>query len=130
MSTLSSSPPAPLLILVVDDNPDTTMLLEFALKRRGREVVTASGVEEALAVARTQKIDLLVSDISLRDGSGHDLMRKVRALTPDTPVRGIAISGHGGSDDLASSHQAGFEVHLVKPVSLDALEAAVARMLA
>ncbi len=120
----------PLLILVVDDNPDTTMLLEFALKRRGRDVVTASGVAEALEVARTQKVDLLVSDIGLRDGNGHDLMRQLRALAPSAPVRGIALSGHGGSDDLEQSRAAGFEVHLVKPVSLDALEAAVARMLA
>ena len=130
MSSPSSNPEAPVLILVVDDNPDTTMLLEFALKRRGRDVVTAGGVQEALAVARTQKIDLLVSDIGLRDGSGHDLMRQLRALDPDAPVRGIAISGHGGSDDLANSEKAGFAMHLVKPVSLDALEAAVARMLA
>ena len=120
----------PILILVVDDNPDTTMLLEFALKRRGRDVVTASGLREALDVARTHKIDLLVSDIGLRDGNGHDLMRQVRALNPEAPVRGIAISGHGGSEDLAESHAAGFEMHLVKPVSLDALEAAVAKMIA
>ncbi len=81
----------------MDDNPDTTMLLEFALKRRGRDVVTASGVKEAMEVARTQKIDLLVSDIGLRDGNGHDLMRQIRALAPSAPVRGIALSGHGGS---------------------------------
>jgi CheY-like chemotaxis protein len=129
MTTPEPTLPA-ILILVVDDNPDTTMLLEFALKRRGRDVVTASGVKEAMEVARTQKVDLLVSDIGLRDGNGHDLMRQIRALAPTAPIRGIAISGHGGTEDLEQSQAAGFAMHLVKPVSLDALEAAVVRILA
>jgi CheY-like chemotaxis protein len=113
-------------ILVVDDNADTTMLLEFALKRRGRDVVTAASVAEAMELVMAQSFDLIVSDIGLRDGTGLDLMRQIQAVKP---TRGIALSGRGGPDDVDESRAAGFEVHLIKPVSLDKLEAAVARLL-
>lgn len=69
--------------------------------------------------------DVLVSDISLPDGSGLDLIREVRR---GRGVPSIALSGFGTEDDVQRSRAAGFDEHLVKPVDIDQLLAAIARV--
>ena len=59
-------------------------------------------------------IDLLVSDIGLPDGEGHDLVRKMRDRGHKS--KSIALSGYGTEQDITRSHAAGFQAHLVKPV--------------
>jgi CheY-like chemotaxis protein len=116
----------PAKILIVDDNEDTTALLQMVLSRDGREVVVAEGVDQALELVAIHAFDLVVSDIGLRDGTGLDLMRRLCELKR---IPGIALSGHGSAEDIADSRAAGFDAHLVKPVSLDVLEEAVQRLL-
>jgi CheY-like chemotaxis protein len=70
--------------------------------------------------------DLLVSDVGLPDGNGMDLLRVLRTKNP---IRGIAISGFGMDADIAKSMEAGFSEHLVKPVKLEKLEAAISRVM-
>jgi CheY-like chemotaxis protein len=70
------------------------------------------------------KFDLLISDIALPDGTGMDLMIQLRAIAN---VPGIAISGFGNDGDIERSLQAGFSEHLIKPIKLDKLEAAIDR---
>jgi CheY-like chemotaxis protein len=64
----------------------------------------------------------LVSDIGLPDGSGIELMRKLKS---DHPIFGIALTGFGMEDDLRKSHDVGFHHHLVKPVDLNRLDALI-----
>ena len=71
--------------------------------------------------------DLLISDVGLPDGNGMDLLRVLRTKHF---IRGIAISGFGMDGDIAKSMEAGFAEHLVKPVKLEKLEAAIARVMA
>src|SRR5205823_13179206 len=71
--------------------------------------------------------DLLISDIALPDGSGMDLMMQLRAISN---VPGIAISGFGNNRDIERSLQAGFSEHLIKPIKLENLEAAIERAIA
>jgi CheY-like chemotaxis protein len=73
---------------------------------------------------QTGEFDLVISDIGLPDQNGYDLMAALRALKPDLP--GIALSGYGMEDDLARSRAAGFQNHLVKPVTIGMLEDAIA----
>ena len=73
------------------------------------------------------KFDLLISDIALPDGSGMDLMMQLRAISK---IPGIAISGFGNNGDIERSLQAGFSEHLIKPVKLENLEAAIERAIA
>lgn len=89
-------------------------------------VRTAGSVEEALAAAGRERFDLVISDIGLPDGSGLELMRRLR---DEHGIRGIAITGYGMRDDLERSKAAGFLEHLVKPITAQKLESAVERVL-
>ena len=111
----------PLRILLVEDHADSSAALKNLLGRRGHTVHVASDVRSALAVAAANSLDLLISDVGLPDGTGTELMSKLR----DTGVRGIAISGFGMRADVERSLAAGFSQHLVKPLNLAALEEAI-----
>lgn len=116
-----------LRLLVVDDHPDTLRTLTRLLTRAGHHVLNASTVAQAVAVAEKESFDMLVSDIGLPDGDGHEVMRRVRALRH---VPGIAMSGYGTDDDLQRSAEAGFSEHLTKPVEFLALQRAINRLAA
>jgi len=113
-----------LKILLVDDHHDTCAALEKLLARRGHLVAVTHDVRSAMDAAVRNKFDLLISDIALRDGTGMDLMIQMRAMAN---VPGIAISGFGNNGDIERSLQAGFSQHLIKPIKLDKLEAAIDR---
>jgi signal transduction histidine kinase/ActR/RegA family two-component response regulator len=115
-----------LRILLVDDHQDTCIALERLLVRRGHLVAAAHNVRSAMETAARNRFDLLISDIALPDGTGTDLMACLRAMSP---VRGIAISGFGMNGDIEKSLNAGFSEHLVKPVELEKLEAAIDRVM-
>jgi len=119
-TSLSDQQKAPLHILLVDDHTDTVITLGALLRNLGYEVACAGTVKQALQLAKESKFDLLVSDIGLPDGSGHDLMRQIRARQS---IAGIALSGFGMEDDLEKSRAVGFTEHLIKPVNVDRLQA-------
>jgi signal transduction histidine kinase len=116
-----------LKILLVDDHHDTCAALEKLLARRGHLVAVSHDVRSAMEAAVRNKFDLLISDIALPDGTGMDLMMQLRAIAN---VPGIAISGFGNNGDIERSLRAGFSEHLIKPIKLDNLEAAIERAIA
>jgi two-component system, chemotaxis family, CheB/CheR fusion protein len=116
-----------LRILLVDDHQDTCTALERLLVRRGHLVAATHNVRSAMEAAARNHFDLLVSDIALPDGTGMELMTYLRAISG---IRGIAISGFGNNGVIEKSLQAGFSEHLVKPVKLEKLEAAIDRVMA
>jgi CheY-like chemotaxis protein len=109
-------------VLLVDDHEDTNRSLTQLLRRRGYHVQPAHSVQSALEAAARERFDVLVSDIGLPDGSGIDLMQK---LKNDHPIFGIALTGFGMEDDLRRSHDVGFAHHLIKPVDLNRLDALI-----
>src|SRR5215831_18873007 len=115
-----------LKILLVDDHHDTCAALEKLLARRGHLVAVSHDVRSAMEAAVRNKFDLLISDIALPDGTGMDLMMQIRAIAN---LPGIAISGFGNNGDIERSLQAGFSEHLIKPIKLGNLEAAIERAL-
>ena len=82
----------------------------------------------ALELAGDHAFDLLISDLGLPDGSGHDLMRQLRERGYKFP--GIALSGYGQEEDIRRSREAGFSAHLTKPASREAVAEAVAAVAA
>ena len=106
----------PLRILVVDDDPDTLNVLRRLLSREGHEVVTGKTVVAGVELAQQGRVDLLISDIALPDGHGYELMAAVKALHG---VPGIALSGYVDERDKLRAVEAGFCVHLDKPVRFD-----------
>ncbi len=122
----TSSPRHGLRILLVDDHHDTCEALEKLLIRRGHLVAATHNVRTAMEAAVRNQFDLLISDISLPDGTGIDLFMQLRAISQ---MPALAISGFGNNGDIEKSLQAGFSQHLVKPVKLEKLEAAIERAL-
>ena len=116
----------PLRILLVDDHVDTCTALERLLVRRGHLVAAAHNVRSAMEAAAQSSFDLLISDIALPDGTGMELMSYLRAMSR---IPGIAISGFGMNGDIEKSFEAGFAEHLVKPVKMENLEAAIDRVM-
>ena len=117
-----------LRVLLVDDHLDTAKAMGRLLKRWGCVVQTADTVGGAVAAAAASRFDVLVSDIGLPDGSGMDLIRQLKSAGGH--IHGIAVSGFGMEEDVALSRGAGFAEHLVKPVDLGRLEAAVRKVAA
>jgi len=114
-------------ILLVDDHADSISSMHLFLKAKGYEVTTADSVEVALKAVVRERVDLLVSDIGLPDGSGEDLIRRLRNMGQNLPS--IALSGYGMEEDIARSRAAGFQIHLIKPVSPQNLLSAIGQLL-
>jgi signal transduction histidine kinase len=112
----------PMRILLVEDHVGTLTAMTKLLSGLGHHVITAATVKEALEAAEQEPIDLVVSDLGLPDGSGHDVMRALRARYA---VKGIAVSGFGMDEDILRSAESGFAKHLTKPVDLERLQAAI-----
>ncbi|MGV3663965.1 MAG: response regulator [Prosthecobacter sp.] len=114
-------------ILLVEDHEATRAALQQLLSRRRYQVTAVGTGAEAIAVAKEEGFDLLISDIGLPDCSGYDLME---ALSKDKPVKGIALTGYGMERDISRSRNAGFQAHLTKPIRMESLEKAIAETLA
>lgn len=122
---LDRCPPGGVRILFVEDDPDTASAMARLLTYHGHRVQTAGTVSEALSAWRGGQFDLLITDIGLPDGSGLSI---IRALSESHPVKAIVISGLGLDEQMQESREAGFAEHLVKPVSLNALQASIRRV--
>ncbi len=124
-STASATPSAGKgRVLVVDDNVDAALLLTDLLAGSGYEVRTAHDGAAALALLDGFTPDVAILDIGLPDMTGHELARRLRERAEHTRL--IALSGYGQQEDRKQSEAAGFDLHMVKPVQLQRLMAAVA----
>lgn len=112
-------------ILLVEDHVDSAELLAKLMGIYGYDVVVAHSVQQALETFQNHDIEGVVSDIGLPDGSGIELMEKLRKIRP---VPGIALSGFGMENDVMRSREAGFLLHLTKPVDWPRLEEALSRV--
>ena len=111
-------------LLVVEDHEPTLAVLTRLLRDQGHDVMPASTVQDALALASDHTFDFVISDLGLPDGSGIDLMMQ---LSNDYGLRGIALTGYGMAEDLAKTERAGFLAHLVKPINFDQLHRVLER---
>jgi signal transduction histidine kinase len=112
-------------VLVVDDNRDAADLLAETLRFGGFEVATAFDGAEALKTLSTFRADVAILDIGLPSMNGLELARQLRELDATRTIRLIALTGYGQQADFTASSAAGFDLHLVKPVTTDILFAAL-----
>ena len=112
---------AALRILTVEDEADSSEMLEIVLRSRGAEVVSVSSVREALHVLNSNgwKPDVLVSDLGMPEEDGYDLIRKLRARAPEEygGLPAIAITGYAGKEESERALDAGYQTQLSKPVN-------------
>ncbi len=110
-------------ILLVEDNPDIARVLSSLLARAGHVVTTAGSMTRAEQIAATSgPFDLLISDLSLPDGSGLELKRRLGAIP------GIAVSGYSTEVDVQECLDAGFMDLLAKPIEFAALKDLIRRI--
>ncbi len=104
-------------ILVADDNGDAAGSLALRLELAGHEVRTAPDGLEALAIARTFQPEVVLLDLGMPAMDGYETARHLRRLDWGKQARLIALTGWGQQQDRIRTAEAGFDVHLVKPVS-------------
>ncbi|HSN24928.1 MAG TPA: ATP-binding protein, partial [Kofleriaceae bacterium] len=115
---------AGLRILVVDDDPDGRWLIGEALGDAGAHVETAPSAAEAFARFTARPHDVVVSDIGMPGEDGYSLARRLRAT--GRPPTLIALTAYARPEDVRASADAGFQVHLGKPIEPDGLVSAIA----
>lgn len=112
-------------VMLVEDHEPTQKTLALLLQRRKYQVSTASSLAGARLLLRDQKFDFLISDIGLPDGLGFELLQEMKL---DSDVQGIALTGYGMEEDIERSRDAGFSIHLTKPVGVESLDKALAEL--
>jgi CheY-like chemotaxis protein len=118
-------------VLVVDDNEDTLALTKLMLDLCGAEVTASSTAADGLEQVRMQRLDIIISDISMPYMDGYQFIRAVRNLPADkakhTPA--LAFTASNAPEYRARSFDAGFQAHLSKPVSLEVLVETIVGMI-
>jgi len=111
-------------ILLVDDHQDTLVLFSRILRHLGHEAQTCPTFADGARSLRRGNVDLLISDLALPDGDGWSLanIAKMRG------IKAIALTGKGMPEDILRSQQAGFDVHLLKPVDVAKLKAVITNL--
>ena len=122
-----AAPTVPRKILIVDDNRDAAETLAMIVGLSGHEVHLAHDGSSALLIAQQQEPDIVFLDIGMPGMNGYEAAVKLRALPGWQDRLLVALTGWGGEEDRAKSLRAGFNVHLTKPVDLQALDSLLAQ---
>lgn len=123
----SNAPSARVRVLVVDDNLDAADLLQMMLESDGYATSVAYDSRSALELAATQHPDIAILDIGLPDSNGYEVARALRDSPENRDLLLIALTGWGSAEDKHKAAEAGFDVHLTKPVDGARLRAALSR---
>jgi len=116
-------------VLLVEDDPDTLDAVRDILTMEEAVVTVASGGRQALEQARLATFDLVISDIAMPDMDGLKMISQLRGDPRSAHWPAIAVSGFVRPDDARKSKAAGFDAHLSKPLSIDALHEACTLLL-
>jgi CheY-like chemotaxis protein len=114
-------------ILVIDDEIDARRLISLVLRAAGALVYMAQSKDAALQTAAHTSFDVLISDLSMPGGDGFSLLEQLRQEGHQMPA--IALSALPMADIQARVQQAGFAVHIEKPIDLSTLAMTVADLL-
>jgi two-component system cell cycle response regulator DivK len=108
-------------ILYVEDNDDNVYMLTCRLKRRGFEVCVARDGEQGIAMARTERPDLILMDLSLPFLDGWEVTRRLKEASETWSIPIIALSAHAMAGDREKALAAGCDDYDAKPVVLESL---------
>jgi CheY-like chemotaxis protein len=127
----AAEPPAgapearPRRILVIEDNVDAAESLKDVLEFHAHAVELAFTGPEGIEKARAFRPDVVLCDIGLPGMDGYEIARAMRADPELRGARLVALTGYAAPEDVARSRDAGFDVHLAKPPTLEKLEEAL-----
>ncbi len=117
----------PIRVLLVEDDPDAREVTAAGLTKSGFEVHAVSGAVKALELLDVWVPDVVVSDIGMPGMDGYEFVRLLRARAPDRggKIAALALTAFAGLGDAARAHASGYQGHLSKPISPDALAQAI-----
>lgn len=117
-------------ILVIDDEPDARELINEVLTQCEAEVITAGSAMEGLQILKSQRPDVMISDIGMPETDGYQFIRAVRSLpaTHGGKTPAIALSAFAHSEDRTKAMIAGYQIHLSKPVESQELIASIGNL--
>jgi CheY-like chemotaxis protein len=115
-------------VLVVDDNDDAADLLSLMLEQAEYATTKANDGPSALAAVESWTPDVVILDIGLPGMSGYDVARALRRKQACAGLELIALTGWGSHEDKQRAMEAGFDVHLTKPVDAEKLYGALAQL--
>ncbi|HEX8883749.1 MAG TPA: ATP-binding protein [Noviherbaspirillum sp.] len=105
-------------VLVVEDNVDARDTLKSLLEAYGYSVEVAATGEEGLRLLLAQRPDVAIVDIGLPGLDGFEIARRVRGAPEASTIKLVALSGYSGPDTEQKAAEAGFDLHLVKPINV------------
>ena len=114
----STLTPQRLRVLLVDDNEDACELFAYAIQQQGHEVEFVNRGEDGLERVTSGSFDVAIFDIGLPDLDGYELARRTKKTLGGSSPFLIALTGYGRPQDRALALEAGFDVHLVKPLDV------------
>ena len=123
---MTDSRAPPRRILIVDDNEDAANSLALLLKLGGHETASVYTAKDALQRAPVFRPEVVLLDIGLPGMDGYEVAQKMRELPGLRDITLVAVTGYGRSDDRLRARDAGFDVHLTKPVEYAVLERTLA----
>lgn len=104
-------------VLVVDDEADARLMMRRFLEGYKAVVFTSGSAAEALDVIKREKLDVVVSDIGMPEKDGYELIRDLRSLgNGQSQIPAIALTAYARTEDRIKAINAGFQLHLAKPV--------------
>ena len=115
-------------ILVVDDEQSMREMLSIMLAKEGHEVLEAGSRGEAATALARGPVDMVVTDVRLPDGDGIEILRHVKAASPETVV--IVMTAFGTADSAVAARKLGAEAYVFKPFDVDELRIVVRESLA
>jgi CheY-like chemotaxis protein len=108
-------------VLIVEDSPDTLLLLSTIFRREGATVTTAASASEALQSAVIKRPNIIVSDIGMPETDGYQLLEQLRLVPGLSDVPAIAISGYASEEDRERALAVGYLALVAKPIDVDTL---------
>jgi len=114
-------------ILIVDDELSVREFFVILLEKEGYEVVTALNATDALRIVRDQGLDLMVTDLQLKDGNGMTLLRDAKRFQPDMPI--IMITAYATTDSAVEAMKAGAFDYLSKPFKIEEIKVIIQKAL-
>jgi CheY-like chemotaxis protein len=105
-------------VLIIDDNEDAATLLADVLASVGYVCRIAHDGRRGLEIARAEEFDTILVDIGLPVMDGYEVARHLRSSPQGAVLQLIAVTGYGQESDKERAHAAGFDAHLVKPISV------------
>ena len=119
-----------LSVLIVDDDDESRQVIATHLEQHQARVLTASSSPHAVTLLQRERVDVLITDIAMPGEDGYALLRKIRASSASAiaSIPAAALTALAREEDRQRALQAGFQLHLAKPVDVQSLVAAIATL--